>query len=75
MTFNVFNNSEEGTGFVVAVVSIPICFFAVFLRFLSTTRAGRKINVEDWFALLALLTFLVYTSIDLWSKFAMELSR
>ena len=73
MAFHVFNNNEEGAAFVVAVIAIPICFFATLLRFVSTVRSARTIGAEDWFALVALLTFLVYTSIDLWSKFAMEL--
>ena len=72
MAFNVFNNNEEGAAFVVSVITIPICFFATLLRFISTAGSGRKIGAEDWFALVALLAFLVYTCIDLWSKCTME---
>lgn len=68
MSFNVFHESEHGTAFIVAVVSIPISVLVVFVRVLSTVRASKKIGMENWFALLALVTFLVYASIDLWSK-------
>ncbi|KAF4625320.1 hypothetical protein G7Y89_g12848 [Cudoniella acicularis] len=67
MGLNVFHDSDEGTGFVVGIVAIPICVFATFLRFVSTSRAGRTLGLEDWFALLALLAFLAYTGLDLWT--------
>ncbi|KXX79393.1 hypothetical protein MMYC01_204076 [Madurella mycetomatis] len=66
MSFNVFNESEHGTAFIVAVVSIPVSVLVVFVRVLSTIRTSRKIGMENWFALLALVTFLAYASIDLW---------
>ena len=75
MGFNVFNDSEAATGFVLAVLAMPICCLATGLRFVSTKRAGKKIGMEDWFALLALVTFLIYTSIDLWSECAAVLMR
>lgn len=68
MAFKVFDDKAHGTGFVVAVVTIPICILATALRFYISKLPGKKIGLEDWFALVALLAFLVYTGCNLWSK-------
>jgi hypothetical protein len=67
MAFNVFDERDHGICFVVAIVFMPITIFATGLRFWLTRLPGRKVSLEDWFALLALITFLVYASITVWS--------
>jgi hypothetical protein len=69
MAFEVFENRDESIGFIVIIVAIPICVTAVALRFLCSRLPGRKIGWEDWLALLALIAFLAYSCIDLYSKF------
>ena len=68
MAPQIFTDHEQCSNFIVAVVAIPVTVFVVSLRVLSTVRAGKGVGRENWFALLALLAFLVYASIDLWSK-------
>ncbi|KEY73199.1 hypothetical protein S7711_04165 [Stachybotrys chartarum IBT 7711] len=62
MPFNVFHDPQQGAGFVVCVVTIPLCLVATILRFIGTIRASRNILWEDWFALIALIFHLAYTS-------------
>ncbi|KAK3985463.1 hypothetical protein QBC44DRAFT_275096 [Cladorrhinum sp. PSN332] len=66
MSFHVFDQNEQFTNFIVAIVAIPITIIVVFLRVLSTVRAGKGVGLENWFAVLALVAFLFYASIDLW---------
>ncbi|KAK4224646.1 hypothetical protein QBC38DRAFT_485025 [Podospora fimiseda] len=61
MAFEIFDDREHGEGFVVTVASIPICILAVALRFISTIRSGKSIGVENWLALVGLVTFLIYS--------------
>lgn len=68
MAVSIFIDHEQCTNFIVAVVAIPVTISVVSLRVLSTVRAGKGVGQENWFALLALLAFLVYASIDLWSE-------
>ena len=68
MTFNVFSDKVEASDFVVCNVAIAICLPVGSLRILLAAHRKNGLRLEDWFALLALLTFLTYTSINLWSK-------
>lgn len=69
MAFEIFRDPQQGAGFVLCVVTIPICILATILRFSGTIRASRKIQWEDWFALLALIFHLLYATMFLFSKF------
>ena len=61
MTFQVFKSSDEGAAFVVTLITLPICVLVTILRFVVIKRAGRKIAVEDWFALGALFPYLAWS--------------
>ncbi|KAK3983798.1 hypothetical protein QBC44DRAFT_302513 [Cladorrhinum sp. PSN332] len=61
MPFEIFDDQEHGEGFIVIIVSIPVCILAVALRFISTIRSGKKIGIENWCALVGLVTFLIYS--------------
>ncbi|KAH8773863.1 hypothetical protein F5883DRAFT_548704 [Diaporthe sp. PMI_573] len=67
MTFAVFTNSAQGATFVLCIVGIPITILVTVFRFIGTRRARRKVNLEDWFALVALISFLVHSSTALWT--------
>ncbi len=69
MSFQVFRDPQQSAGFVICLVTIPICIAATILRFVATSRARRKIGYEDGFALAALIFFLVYTLIFLYREF------
>ncbi|KAI0179683.1 hypothetical protein GGR52DRAFT_527986 [Hypoxylon sp. FL1284] len=58
MAFLVMQDSLQGTYFVLVLILMPLCVALTALRFLATKRSGRKPNIEDWFALLALLAYL-----------------
>ena len=66
--WNVFDRYEYRAGFFVCIITAPICILATILRFVATRRTSRKLGLEDWFALLALLPYLTYTVMFLWSK-------
>lgn len=68
MAFEVFRDSQQSAGFVLCVATLPSCILATVLRLVATKRANREIGVEDGFALLALLFFLVYTSMFLYRE-------
>ncbi|KAI1380098.1 hypothetical protein F4677DRAFT_405848 [Hypoxylon crocopeplum] len=67
MALNVLDDSEQGAGWILAVVFTPICILATVLRFVATKCGGRKIGWEDWHALLALVFFLPYVGYMLWT--------
>ncbi|KAI0896299.1 cytochrome P450 [Annulohypoxylon nitens] len=50
------------------VVLIPLSILAVILRFWASKRAGRKPHVEDWLALLSLIIYLAFGSVNLVAK-------
>ncbi|KAK4224655.1 hypothetical protein QBC38DRAFT_485052 [Podospora fimiseda] len=66
MAFNVVHEHEQLTNFIVALVAVPITIIVVTLRVLASVRQRKGVGLENWFAVLALLAFLVYASIDLW---------
>lgn len=70
MAFGVYRDRLQGATFTICVIAIPICTLATVFRFLGTRRAGRKINFEDWFALIALLSLWVHAATTLWSMCA-----
>ncbi|KAK5989623.1 Satratoxin biosynthesis SC1 cluster protein 4 [Cladobotryum mycophilum] len=72
MALHVFDDTQQGASFIVCIVSTPICILATILRFVATSHSGRKIGLEDWFALLGLFFFLLYTAMLLWILVAMD---
>ncbi|KAI1170213.1 hypothetical protein F4777DRAFT_595401 [Nemania sp. FL0916] len=56
----IYDNPQQGAAFTLALLFTPICILCTILRFLATKRAGRRYSWDDWFALLALLSFLPY---------------
>ncbi|KAI3321222.1 hypothetical protein HD806DRAFT_200193 [Xylariaceae sp. AK1471] len=51
--------------FIFLIFLATISTIAMALRFIATTHSGRKLSLEDWFALAALISFLGYTSLTL----------
>ena len=68
MTLDVWRDSQQSAGFIICVLTLPICTIATALRFVATAKSKREYGVENWFALIALVFFLVYTSIFLYRK-------
>lgn len=66
----ILHNVSEGPITVLLIITIPLCTLATILRFVATRRAGRKIGLEDIFAALALIAFLVYGSLALGGMFS-----
>lgn len=62
MTLEVWKSSEQLGGFILCVVTIPMCCLATGARFTAQkkTTTGRE-NLENWLALASLVFFLVYT--------------
>ncbi|KAI1820729.1 hypothetical protein F4861DRAFT_521999 [Xylaria intraflava] len=58
----------------VSLVSASICITATILRFVATTRSGRKHGKDDWFAFFGLLSFLAFLALNLGNSglFALE---
>ncbi|KAH7318290.1 hypothetical protein B0I35DRAFT_238845 [Stachybotrys elegans] len=67
MPFNVFDESLQGAVFLICVITVPICTLITILRFVGTKRAGRAINWDDWFALVALVSFWLHAAVTLWT--------
>jgi hypothetical protein len=57
----VFPNVTQAGLFAFNIILSILCVIATVLRFIATIRSGRKIDLENWCALLALLSFLSYT--------------
>lgn len=70
MTFDVFVDPLQGAVFMICILAVPITTGATLRRFHGTRSVGRKIGWEDWFALLALLSFWVHAATALWSEYA-----
>lgn len=68
MSLHIFVDPLQGAVFLICILTIPICTAATVLRFTNTRRSGRKVNLEDWFALVALLSFWLHAALSLWSK-------
>lgn len=74
MGLGIFDDQIQGTVFVFGLVTAPILIFTLILRFLSTQRPGRKIEYEDWFALAALLVYLLNLVLLFISAFLLQFS-
>ncbi|KAI1089463.1 hypothetical protein F5B19DRAFT_467079 [Rostrohypoxylon terebratum] len=61
----VMKNEQQRAYLFVAVVFTPLSILAVILRFWASKRAGRKLHVEDWLALLSLIIYLTFGSVNL----------
>lgn len=60
MAFEIFNDSLQGSVFLVFVIFTPLCILATALRFVASHMATRGAGIEDWFALGALVFFLAW---------------
>ena len=67
ITLHVFDDSIQGTIFVLIIVLTPLSILATGLRFLATRASSRNLGAEDWFALGALFFFLGWVIIALLS--------
>ena len=55
-----FSNPDLEAGFAVTVVFSPICLVVTGLRFWSARLTERRVGMEDWFALAAMVCFLLW---------------
>lgn len=58
MALHIFDSQIQGIFFVIIIIFAPLCTLAVVLRFIACRMARRKLGLEDWFALLALIIYL-----------------
>lgn len=72
MTFRVFDDSTQGAYFVVLIFSAIATVVAVVLRFVATRLTHRKLALEDWFALAAVLVFLLRVGIVLYCRLTLS---
>jgi hypothetical protein len=61
MAFRVFENADQGATFVVTLITLPVCILATVLRFAVIIQSNRKVAVEDWFTIGALLPYLAWS--------------
>ncbi|KAJ0115789.1 hypothetical protein J7T55_010612 [Diaporthe amygdali] len=61
MALEVWKDSQQLGGFILCVVTIPMCCLATGLRFAASKKTTGKVNLESWLALASLVFFLVYT--------------
>ncbi|KAI0097725.1 hypothetical protein GGR51DRAFT_459326 [Nemania sp. FL0031] len=54
------DNPDQRAAFFISVLVTPVCILLTVLRFTSARRVGRKVGLEDWFALVALFFYLVW---------------
>ncbi|KAI1657078.1 hypothetical protein F4813DRAFT_396621 [Daldinia decipiens] len=66
MGFEITKDSHQTAAFIVCLITAPTCIVATALRFIATRRNRRRIGWEDWFALLALIFFLIYVALLLY---------
>ncbi|KAF3067104.1 hypothetical protein GL218_08768 [Daldinia childiae] len=66
MGFEIAKDSHQTAAFIVCLITAPTCIAATTLRFIATRRNRRRIGWEDWFALLALIFYLVYVALLLY---------
>ncbi|KAI1135887.1 hypothetical protein F5Y05DRAFT_415881 [Hypoxylon sp. FL0543] len=66
MAFHAFDNLDQRAAFFIAVITAPICILLVVLRFVLAKRSSRNIGLEDWFALLALIFYLIWAIFAIW---------
>ncbi|RWA10607.1 hypothetical protein EKO27_g4505 [Xylaria grammica] len=60
MAFMVFNSADQTATFFLCIFTTPICILLTLLRFTTTQRRGRRVGLEDWLALAALIIYLVW---------------
>lgn len=68
MGFDIFVDPLQGAVFLICILGVPITTGATLRRFQGTKSSGRRIGWENWFALLALLSFWVHAATALWSQ-------
>ena len=69
MAFHIFDNADQLATFWICVITTPICILLIIFRFTTKNRNGRKVGMEDWFALVALFFYLIWVAFALASKF------
>ena len=62
MSFEVFNNSAQGTVFIGGIIMTLLCTLATAGRFYSVSLINRGVSVEDWLALGALIFYYGYAA-------------
>ncbi|KAI8949603.1 hypothetical protein F4801DRAFT_552681 [Xylaria longipes] len=62
MAFGVFDSADQTATFFLCIFTTPICVLLTVLRFSTTQRRSRKIGLEDWLALAALIFYLVWVA-------------
>lgn len=75
MTFKIFDDPQQGAGFVLCIITIPLCTLATVLRFVATIRAHRSFGFEDAFAFIALLFHLLFTTIFIYRKYIVNCNK
>ncbi|KAI1755489.1 hypothetical protein F4782DRAFT_527540 [Xylaria castorea] len=60
MAFKVFDSPDQTATFFLCIFTTPICILLTVLRFTTTQRRARKVGLEDWLALAALIIYLVW---------------
>lgn len=61
MALEVWKDPEQLGGFILCVLTIPMCCVATALRFMASKKTTGRANLESWLAMAALVFFLVYT--------------
>jgi hypothetical protein len=60
MGFNISNNYLQETCFILAVIGVSLAILATILRFVAVRLGNRKPGWEDWMAVLATFSFIIY---------------
>ncbi|PFH63415.1 hypothetical protein XA68_10004 [Ophiocordyceps unilateralis] len=66
MVLGIAQDSLAAVSFVVCVVTAPLCLVATLFRFAAAVRIGRRVSIEDWCALAALIVFLAFVALIIW---------
>lgn len=57
---NLVNDPAEARLIILVLVLIPLCIVATLLRLVASKRSRRRFGLDDLFAMLALVAFLIY---------------
>ncbi|RDA85666.1 hypothetical protein CP532_4637 [Ophiocordyceps camponoti-leonardi (nom. inval.)] len=63
MVLGIAKDSLATVSFVVCVVTALLALVATLLRFAAAARIGRRVSIEDWCALAALVVFLAFVAL------------
>ncbi|RCI16357.1 hypothetical protein L249_2848 [Ophiocordyceps polyrhachis-furcata BCC 54312] len=68
MVLGIAKDSLATVSFVVCVVTAPLALVATLLRFAAAARIGRRVSIEDWCALAALVVFLAFVALIIYGE-------